>query len=119
MTTTYKYIRTSASEGVPVIFLIAAKLIDRDTIQQTQAELIHYIQSEKPSRLIINFKDVEAISSEFITTMLRAKEYVQSEEGELRLCNMSPMVRMAFQVTNLDGTLLKIADSIPKAVLSF
>ncbi|EMI18524.1 anti-anti-sigma regulatory factor (antagonist of anti-sigma factor) [Rhodopirellula maiorica SM1] len=115
----HKNIRTSASEGVPVVFLTSSKFIDRELIQQTQQELIAFIQSTKPARLVINFKDVEAISSEFITTMLRCSDYVQSENGELRLCNMTPMVRMAFQVTNLDGTLLHIMDSTPKAILSF
>ncbi|TWU21573.1 hypothetical protein Pla52o_37600 [Novipirellula galeiformis] len=115
----YKHIRTSASEGVPVVFLASTKFLDRELIQQTQQELIAYIKSAKPARMVINFKDVNAISSEFITTMLRCNDYVQSENGELRLCNMSPMVRMAFQVTNLDGTLLQIMDSTPKAILSF
>tara|TARA_R110002111_G_scaffold146808_1_gene213581 strand:+ start:38 stop:406 length:369 start_codon:yes stop_codon:yes gene_type:complete len=115
----FKNIRASASEGVPVVFLTSTKYIDRELIQQTQQELITFIQSSKPTRLVINFKDVEAISSEFITTMLRCSDYAQSENGELRLCNMSPMVRMAFQVTNLDGTLLHIMDSTPKAILSF
>ncbi len=119
MTTAYKHLRTSTTHGAVVVFLVDPKLLDRETIQETQDELVAFVKTEAPPRLVINFKDVKAISSEFIAVMLRCKEYVKSGGGQLRLSNMNPVVRMAFKVTNLDGRLLFIYDSIPQAVDSF
>ncbi|TWU33002.1 STAS domain-containing protein [Novipirellula artificiosorum] len=116
---TYTHLRISAVEGVPIVTLTATKYIDRLLIQETQDELLDYIRSAAPKRLVISFEEVQSISSEFITTMLRCSEYVRSEEGELRLSCMSPVVRMAFKVTNLDGTLLGIAETNIKAIDSF
>ncbi|TWT82973.1 hypothetical protein CA13_44360 [Planctomycetes bacterium CA13] len=116
---TYDHIQTSLKENVPVVTLAVSKFIDRLLIQETQQELISYIKSTKPEKMVIDFKSVESISSEFITTMLRCSEYVRSENGKLALCGMSPVVRMAFKVTNLDGTILSIQDSVVKAIDSF
>jgi anti-anti-sigma factor len=117
--TTYKHLRATLSEGATVIHLIDLKLLDRETIQGTQDELVEYVNSYRPERLIIDFKDVKAISSEFIAALIRCREYVKSNEGQLRLSGMNPVVRMAFKVTNLDGRLLFIYDTIPLAVDSF
>lgn len=104
------------SDGIPVIILADVKFLDRETIQGAQDEMVHYLNTAKPTLLIINFQDVAAISSEFISTLLRCREYVKSVNGEFCLSNMNPAVRMAFKVTKLDGTLLHIFDTVALAV---
>ena len=104
------------SDGIPVVFLTDVKFLDRETIQGAQEELIAYLETAQPTSLIINFQDVAAISSEFISTLLRCREYVKSVGGEFCLSNMNPAVRMAFKVTKLDGTLLHIFDTVALAV---
>ncbi len=116
MTTTYEHLRTSTSDGVPLVYLTDTKFLERQTIQDTQSELIAYLELNTPTRLVISFKDVAAISSEFIATLIRCREYVKSSGGELRLSDMNPVVRMAFKVTKLDGTLLMIYDTVPLAI---
>jgi len=117
--TTKTHFNVSRIENIPVVTLTDTKFIDRLMIQETQDELIQYIQLGKPEKLVISFEGVKSISSEFITTMLRCNEYVRSADGELRLSCMSPVVRMAFQVTNLDGNVLGIHHSVINAIDSF
>lgn len=112
----YRHLRTSMSDGIQVIFLTDVKFLDRETIQRAQDELITFLETVKPSTLIISFQDVAAISSEFISTLLRCREYVKSAGGELCLSNMNPVVRMAFKVTKLDGTLLHIFETVALAI---
>lgn len=116
MSSTYRHLRTSMIDGIPVVFLKDAKFLDRETIQGAQEELVSYLDTTKPTTLIINFMDVVAISSEFISTLLRCREYVKSVDGEFCLSNMNPAVRMAFKVTKLDGTLFHIFDTVALAV---
>ncbi|TWU45383.1 hypothetical protein Q31b_05550 [Novipirellula aureliae] len=117
--TTKTHFNVSVIENIPVIKLADSKFVDRLMIQETQDELIEYIQIGKPERLVISFEGVKSISSEFITTLLRCNEYVRSVEGDLILSCMSPVVRMAFQVTNLDGNVLRIHNSVINAIDSF
>jgi anti-anti-sigma factor len=111
----YRHLRITASEGIPVIILTDVKFLDRETIQGAQEELLTYLETTKPTRLIINFQNVTAISSEFISTLLRCREYVKSVDGEFCLSNMNPVVRMAFKVTKIDGKLVHIFDTVALA----
>lgn len=119
MSTAYIFLEPDVVEDVPVVFLADADYRSSAVIQKTQEELIEYIDSTKPKQLIINFRNVKAISSEFLTSMIRAHEYVTFHEGTLKLSNMSDRVRAAFKVTNLDGTMFHIYPTMPNAIDAF
>lgn len=115
----YKFFEVSEVEGVPEIELGSADFLTRPVIILAQDELIQYIVSAKPMRLVINLKNVLHISSEFITAMIRVNDQVLSNEGHMKFSHMHEAVYKSFKLTNLADRVFKIYDTTPQAIDAF
>ncbi len=114
-----KFFTTSIVEGIPEIVLGTADFIGRPVILLAQDELITYIDATRPEKLVINFKNVNHISSEFLNTMIRVHDHVAGQGGELKLSHLNTTVHLPFKLTNLAERLFKIYDTTPQAIDAF
>jgi anti-anti-sigma factor len=114
-----KYFDKTLVEGVPEICLGSADFVSRPNIILALEELIDYINAEKPEKLLINFKRVRHISSEFITAMIRVNEHVVANGGSMKLTHMNDSVLQPFKITNLAGSVFHIYESTPQAIDAF
>ncbi|QDV65402.1 MULTISPECIES: STAS domain-containing protein [Crateriforma] len=103
-------------DEVTVIFLKPLDFLQREVITRTQEELLEFLKQQGPQKLVINFKDVAGISSEFIGTLLRARDYVMAVDGQMRLSNMNDNIHTAFCVTNLKDRIFPIDATMPRAI---
>lgn len=114
-----KFYSVAELEGVPEIVLGTADFVSRPIIVMAQEEITEYIQQNKPLRLVINFKNVGHISSEFISALIRIQDHVQGNGGKLKLTHMNSTVYAPFQLTNLAGRLFAIHETTPEAIDAF
>ena len=114
-----KFFTVTRIEGIPEIVLSKADFVSRPIIVLAQEELLGYIDQNKPSRLIINFKNVTHISSEFITALIRIQDHVKGHNGQMKLTHMNDTVLAPFKITHLAGRLFLIYDTTPQAVDAF
>ncbi len=61
------------------------------------------VRSDGPSRVIINFANVEFVSSTFLGRLLALQKRLKSAERKLTLCALNEVVREIFQITKLEG----------------
>ena len=115
----YTYIDRWDSDGVTVVDVANPRLLDRLFINELGDELIAFVESERPAKLLISFGRVTYCSSEVIGSLIRARARVTSEGGKMKLCLMNDQVRELFRITNLDGTIFEIFDSDDEALASF
>ena len=114
-----KFFSISKLEGVPEIILGTADFVSRPIINLTEEEFKTYVDENKPKRLVLNFKNVIHISSEFITALIRMQEQVKGNDGTMKLTHMNPVVLAPFKLTNLAGRLFMIYETTPQAIDAF
>lgn len=114
-----KFFAVHQIEGVPEIVLGTADFVSRPIIVMAKEELTEYVDQHKPPRLVINFKNVGHISSEFIAAMIHIQDHVAGHEGTLKLSHMNQTVQAPFRITNLAGRLFMIYETTPEAIDAF
>lgn len=119
MAETPKFFTVKELEGVPEIVLGTADFVSRPVIVMAEEELTTFIDQQKPSRLVINFKNVRHISSEFITAMIHIRDHVNGHGGIMKLTHLCETVLTPFKMTNLAGRLFMIYDTTPEAIDAF
>ena len=114
-----KFFTVADVEGIPEITLGSADFVSRPIIVMAQEELDSYVEQNKPTRLVINFRHVGQISSEFITAMIRIQDLVRGNDGQLKMSHMNETVYAPFKLTKLAGRLFMIYDTTPEAIDAF
>lgn len=65
-------------------------------------EVIAYIEARPGINLLLNFENVDYLSSAVLTELLRINKAIEAAKGQLRLCGVSKVIMEVFQITNLD-----------------
>jgi anti-anti-sigma factor len=65
-------------------------------------EVIAQVQAHPGLNLLLNFENVDYLSSAVLTELLRINKSIESVKGQLRLCGVSKVILEVFQITNLD-----------------
>ena len=66
------------------------------------AEVLAYIAKRPGLNLLLDFQNVDYLSSAVLTELLKIKKSVLDSEGRLRLCGLSKTILEVFEITNLD-----------------
>lgn len=114
-----KFFSVNDVEGIPEIILGSADFVSRPIITLAAEEFKAYVKQNKPKRLVLNFKNVSHISSEFITALIRMQEEVTGNGGKMKLSHMNEIVFAPFKITNLAGRLFMIYETTPQAIDAF
>lgn len=106
-------------DGVTEIRLMNPAYFDVPRYEELRDDLVSLVEHERPSRLIVDFSEVEYCSTAVIAAVLMVKKRLDREGGQVKLCGMSHAVREAFQTLKLDGTVFDIRASKADAVTAF
>ena len=82
-----------------------SKLLDDECIKEMQTVLLEIIDSGKHSKLLLNFSEVEFLSSSFLGTLVKVHKRMQEKNGELTLINIAPKIMKVFKITQLNKVL--------------
>lgn len=115
----FKHFDTVESEGVVVLRLKSGDLIDRLITDELQEEMVAFADMHAPEKLVIDFDGIRRCSTATINALLRTQKHVKNNGGAVRLCGMSPSIREAFRVLNLDGGVFDIRENVEQAIASF
>jgi anti-anti-sigma regulatory factor len=112
----YRHFRVEPKGYVTVLELLNPCLADTLVVTELQDELLDFIESQNPTHLLIDFRNVAQCSTAVINGLLRSKKRLLVDGGQLKLCGMSPLIREAYQMLNLDGTVFQIYDTVDDAL---
>ncbi len=115
----FHHLSVQSVDGVTVVQVLTPKLSDSLTVSEFQDELLEVIESELPTKVVISFKGVLHCSTAIINGLLRAKKRLLAHEGSLRLCGMDEVVRDAYRMLHLDGTVFDIDDKLEESLAAF
>ena len=115
---TYKSFRVEMFHDVAIVTVQAADLWDRAEILHLQDELLDFIESEAPAKMILDMASVGRVSSEALNVLIRLRDQEIARNAQLRLCKHYHAVTEVLRITEL-ARLFDIYDSLPDAYRGF
>ncbi|MBC8482030.1 MAG: STAS domain-containing protein [Planctomycetes bacterium] len=101
-------------DGLTVIRFTDEKILEEVDILALQGSVMSVIESREKLKLILDFCNVEFLSSAVLGLLLRISKKVYENEGQLRLCCISPKIYEVFKITRLTN-IFEIHDSLELA----
>jgi anti-sigma B factor antagonist len=98
------------------IFKISGRL-DSNTSPGFEEKILEAIQSGS-HKMIIDFKDLEYISSAGLRVLNKATKQLKHSEGRIILCSMQDYIREVFEIAGFDS-FLPIVSTLDEALLKF
>lgn len=94
------------------------KILDELSITQIGEQLSEMVASQPSIKLLLNFRNVEHLSSAALGMLITLDKQVKEERGHLKLCNIRPQIFEVFKITRLNR-LFDIHDTAETAMQSF
>ena len=90
-------------DGVKVVRFHDHHLFDERTVRDVADQISACLPNDgSPIRLILDFTDVNLVSSTLLSKLILLQRRVAGSGGKLRLCEMSPIIQQVFRTSNLD-----------------
>lgn len=103
--------------GRRVMVVVPRGRLDANGSQYLEAEL-QSLANDNQHRLVVDFQQVTYISSTGLRTLLLAVRRAKRNDGDVKLCNLSPAVRKIFRMAGFD-MILQMYDSEEQAAAAF
>ncbi len=106
------------NEAVNVVEFADRKILEELTIREIEEELFKLVDSEKSIKLLLNFKNVEHLSSAALGMLINLDKQVNKQSGKLVLSDIKPQIYEVFKITRLNK-LFEIHDTAAAAMTRF
>lgn len=87
---------------VTVVRFVDRKILDESNIQQLGNELFRLVEEDKKKKLLLNFANVEFLSSGALGKLITLDKKVKANAGVLKLSNIRPEIYDVFAITRLN-----------------
>ena len=91
--------------------------LDTNTSPGFEKKLFQAI-SDGSKNMVVDFKDIDYISSAGLRVILKAFKALQREDGRIMLCSMQDYIRELFEITGIDAV-VPIVANIDDALKAF
>lgn len=118
MTTKDSRLVVSEADEVTTIGFIDRNILEEANIQQIGEEISAIIDAQPSPKILLNFDNVEHLSSAALGTLITVNTKVKQKSGQLRLSNIDKQIYEVFVITKLNK-LFQIHDDNDKALASF
>ena len=110
--------RLEVSEGgdATVVRFRDRRIVNAVEIEQLGQELYRLVEEEKHQRIILDFSEVEYLSSALIGKLISLNARARAHDGSVKLCSIRPEILDVFHTCKLDlvFTINKdVADALP------
>src|SRR5215471_20499277 len=88
--------------GVTVVQFLDKRILDEPTIQAIAEQLFSLVDDSGKRELLLNFHNVEYLSSAALGKLINLHKKLQGLQGKLAMCNVIPQIYEVFAITKLD-----------------
>ncbi len=114
----YRHIEVNEVGDVTVVRFRDRKLIEDIRIQELGQELFGLVDGEGRDKLLLNFAQVEFLSSSALGKLITLDKKTKNSGGSMKLSNIRPEIFEVFTITRLDR-LFDIRDDEADALAAF
>lgn len=98
----YRRLDVSETGDVSVVRFVDRKILDEANIQELGSELFALVERENRKQLLLNFSNVEFLSSAALGKLITLDKKVKAAGGKLKLSNIRPEIYEVFAITRLN-----------------
>jgi len=98
----HRRLEVSEVGTVTVVRFVDRKILDAANIQELGEELFSLVEQDNRKQLLLNFSNVEFMSSAALNKLIVLNKKVQGVGGKLRLSNLRPEILDVFVITRLN-----------------
>lgn len=112
------HVKIKRADGVSVVEFADRKILEELSIQEIGEELRQLVESEPAIRLLLDFKQVEHLSSAALGMLITLHKRVQERNGSLKLSDINRQIFEVFKITRLNRV-FEICDTAEQALAQF
>ncbi len=94
---------------VTLVTLEDENILEEQQIRRLEQALLPIIRQNEEKRLVLNFANVQFMSSSFLGLLVKIHKRVIEMGGHLQLVNLDPKIHKVFEITQL----VKVFDIVP------
>ena len=110
-----KHTQVERFDDAMVVYFHDSTITGELAISGLGEELYAIVGRPDCQKLVLDFSNVEFLSSVMLGKLIRINQKMKEKGGILRLCGVCPNIRLIFKYTHLD-TIFDIRDTQPDAV---
>ncbi len=96
-------IQLSEVNGIQVVRFRERQLFDERTVREVADQILAALPNDGgPIRLVLDFTDINLVSSTLLSKLILLQRRVAASNGKLRLCELPPVIQQVFRTANLD-----------------
>jgi anti-sigma B factor antagonist len=96
------HIKVRLEGDVQVVEFSDRKILEELSIQEIGDDLQRLVEREPRIKLLLNFSNVEHLSSAALGMLVTLNKKVKDQSGELRLCAINRQIFEVFKITRLN-----------------
>lgn len=100
--TSHQRLEVSAVGDITVVRFVDRRILDATSIEELGDELFGLVEEQNRHKLLINFTDVEFLSSAALNKLIILDKKVKTCSGTLVLTDLRPEINEVFAITRLD-----------------
>ena len=105
-----RHLRLENVDGVTVVSFVESKIVTEENIQEVGDQLYSLVEDDGFKQLLLNFGNVQYLSSAALGKLINLKKKVGAVKGKLKLCCIHPDLLEVFRITRLDQVFEIYAD---------
>jgi anti-sigma B factor antagonist len=112
------HLKIKRADGVAVVEFADRKILEELSIQEIGDELSTLVDAEPGIKLLLNFKNVDHLSSAALGMLITLNRKVQQQNGLLKLSDINRQIFEVFKITKLNRV-FEIHGSAEQALTGF
>ena len=108
-------VQVDYTDHATVVTFIDRKILEEQDIRGLQESLNSVLDQMDDIRLVLDFCNVEFLSSAVLGLLIRLSKRIQERNGKLTLCSISPKIYEVFKITQLTKV-FDISDDVENAL---
>jgi anti-sigma B factor antagonist len=112
------HLTTRKQDSVDVIGFADRKILEELSIREIEEELFALVSATPSIKLLLDFSNVEHLSSAALGMLINLRKEVDRQSGKLKLSNINPQIYEVFKITRL-SRLFDIHDQVDQAISKF
>jgi anti-sigma B factor antagonist len=105
-------------DDIVIAQLTDERILEEADIQSLESALMPVIDSQPNLKLLLDFSNVKYLSSSVLGLLIRASKKIYENNGQLKLCSISPKIMEVFKITRLNK-IFEIYDNQDQALAEF
>ena len=96
------HLRLEKIGGITVVSFVDTKIVTDEDIQEVGDQLYSLVEDEGHKELLLNFGNVQYLSSAALGKLINLKKKIAAVKGKLKLCCIHHDLLEVFRITRLD-----------------